>query len=421
MSRFGPSLAKSILTQQQRHVVSAVSLQSDPIQKIFLDKIKDFKNSNQGLDEKHKKMITEEMARLKRVYSVEDANKLARVDRNFPEETPISLHDLDTSKEIREKIYSGEYRKQIQAKEKPKSALLESIPYREPDEFHLPLINKPNKMLLIEGTSSGKMPPVKLSEPRPDSEIPTERVTLASLQREFRVVFGEKMPTIHDDKDPQRDLVNFPRQPQLLDTPPTVAHVIPASWFKFFYPKTGVTGPYVFGTGFISFLLSKEWLVVEHELAGGLSTAIVISILIKKYGPLLSSWARKGLDEKIENYENWRKGNMETLDEMKNLYKEELKKGDLLDGLYDARRQDVDVQVEIEYRKRLNVIYEDVKRRLNYLVAVADSKRQINQAYMVNWVISNVHSSISPKQEEEYLSTCIGGLRQLAQKNARLL
>lgn len=41
---------------------------------------------------------------------------------------------------------------------------------------------------------------------------------------------------------PERDLKNFPLFAQPDGTPPVRVGIFPASWFDFFYPKTGVTG-----------------------------------------------------------------------------------------------------------------------------------------------------------------------------------
>jgi F-type H+-transporting ATPase subunit b len=420
IARFGPALARSVFIQQQTRHMASASASPEPIQKLFLEKIREFKNSNKGLDETHKRMLDDEMMRLKRVHNIEDENKLTQLDHKFESEHNVALYDIDSSKELRQKIQSGEYQKQVSAQSVAKSELLESIPEQVTHEFHLPPLNKPDPELAIQ--QCGPPNPVKVGEVRPDYEYTgPAKITPEQIERQMLVKFSDDMPTIHDDKKPQRDAVNFPRQPPLLDTPPTRYHVIPESWFQFFYPKTGVTGPYLFAGAFTTFLLSKEWLVMEHELLGATSSIVIFAYAIPKFGPKVRDYIMKGHQATIDGWDNWQKGNAAALGELIEEYKQSMNCGDVIKELYEARKQEIDLQLEGEYRNRLKKVYDDTKRRLNYLVAVADSQRQIHHHHMVNWVISNVHSSFGPKQESEVLDNCIMNLKQLASKNANVI
>lgn len=414
MSRFGPSVARSFVVQHQRQMASA-SAPTDPIQKLFVEKIREFKKSNKGLDETHEKTLNDEMLRLKRVYKVDDVNKLTQLDYKFSSEHDVSLRDIDETREIRAKIHLGEYQKQLKVQAKSESALLATIPEQVQHDLHLPPLNKPDVTYL--NANDAPPAPAKLSEPVPDYQFVGEKMTPDKLERELLVKFGEKMPTIHDDKAPERDVINFPRQPVPLDTPPTRHHVIPESWLQFFYPKTGVTGPYTFAATFGTFLLSKEWVPIEHEFITVISTVVICTAAVIKLGPKLRAWHLDKVNKEIEGWDRWQQGNIATLEDMKNHYTNELKKVDLLNTLYSARKQDVELQLECEYRNRLKTIYDDTKRRLNYLVAKADAQRQISHSNMVNWVISNVLSSVGQKQDNEVLDSCIDNLKQLADKN----
>lgn len=420
LSRFGPTVAKSALFHQYpiRHMASA-SAAAEPVQRIFLDKIKEFQTSNKGLDEAHKKAMVDEMDRLRRVFRVEDESKVAKLEYKFPPEVNVSLHDIDEKRELREQIASGEYQKKLVAQSKPKSALLASIPEQVTQDMHLPPMNKPDIRLILE--NQGPMLPAQLGKVRPDYEYVGDKMTPEKLERDFLVKFGPDMPTIDDDKSPQRDIVNFPRENILLDTPPTRYHIIPESWFRFFYPKTGVTGPYAFAGAFTTFLFSKEWLVWEHELLTGVTSTIILSYAVIKFGPKCREWVVSQVKKEVDGWEEWRTGNIKSLEHIQKHYKGQLAKAQTIKDIYEAREQDIEVQLEGEYRRRLRTVYEDTMRRLNYLVSVADSQRQIAHKNMVNWVISNAVSSIGQKQEAEILDDCIVNLKQLASKNAKAI
>lgn len=105
-----------------------------------------------------------------------------------------------------------------------------------------------------------------------------------SLEDELCVWFGHDMPTIYDDQNPERDLVNFPREQRLVNPPGVRLAFVPESFFKFFHEKTGVTGPYLFLGTFGTYLVSKEYFVLGEDALNGLVLAIVIGGVASKFG-----------------------------------------------------------------------------------------------------------------------------------------
>jgi len=108
-----------------------------------------------------------------------------------------------------------------------------------------------------------------------------------------RCVFTTPSSLVPYKEGPERDLVNFPRPKRAVYPGKVRMGFLPDEWFTFFYNKTGVTGPYAFGAGLLTYVLSKEIWVLEHEFWGGVSFFIMIAFATKKFGPQLSAYLEK--------------------------------------------------------------------------------------------------------------------------------
>jgi len=189
---------------------------------------------------------------------------------------------------------------------------------------------------------------------------------------------------------------------------------IPEEWFQFFYNKTGVTGPYTFGVGLLTYLCSKEIYVMEHEYYSGLSLAIMAVVAVKKLGPGIAKWADKEID-RIEG--EWREGRESELKALADAIEAEKKEQWRAEGallLMDAKKENIALQLEAAFRERAMNVYSEVKRRLDYQVECRHIERRLNQKHMVNWIVNNVLGSITPQQEKETLNKCIADLSALA-------
>lgn len=216
------------------------------------------------------------------------------------------------------------------------------------------------------------------------------------------------------NEPPERDLVNFPRLKRPLYPGKVRLGFLPDEWFQIFYNKTGVTGPYLFGTGLLTYLYSKEILIMDHEFWTGVTIVIMIVTAIKKFGPAVSAYMDKEVDALEEMLDGNRVGGMAALQEaIKNEEHSQWQaQGEKM--LFDAKRENVHLQLEYEFRKRQMAVYTEVKKRLDFQFEVQNVKRRLQQKHMVNWILDSVVKSITPQQEKDTLQKCIADLKGLA-------
>ncbi|XP_001952346.3 ATP synthase subunit b, mitochondrial-like, partial [Acyrthosiphon pisum] len=172
-------------------------------------------------------------------------------------------------------------------------------------------------------------------------------------------------------------------------------------------------GPYVLAAGITTFLLSKEIWVVDHEFPYVLATIGVFYVGWKKFGASLAS----SIDREIEEYEascnSSRIGEIDSLRKTVEHQKIEVWRTEAQTQIIRAKRENVAIQLEAAYRGRLIRAYNQVKRRLDYQVGLANLTRTVQHRFMVKWILDNVKSSIN---ENDNFKKCIKDLQILAAK-----
>merc|ERR1719471_413553 len=178
-----------------------------------------------------------------------------------------------------------------------------------------------------------------------------------------------------------RDMKNYPNPTMPDSTPPTRFGWMPASWFDMFYSKTGVTGPYCLLGGLSLWMLSKEYMVIDHYFweIPSFWGAIYFLNCHPSVGPKLKAWLTKEFDRtKFLEY------------------------GQPLGRLRASAEKDV---------TNLKRLIEECEAQKTNL------KRRFEQDHMVNWIVSSVTKSITPQQEKESIKSCLAALKQLSQTN----
>jgi len=216
------------------------------------------------------------------------------------------------------------------------------------------------------------------------------------------------------NKSEERDEVNFPRRVRPVEPGKVRMGFIPEEFFTFMYPKTGVTGPYMFGVGVSTYLLSKEIYVLEHEFYTGVSIAIMLIYGIKKFGPAIGAYLDKEVEEIEGSWVNYRDGSIKNIQETIEAEKTSQWEAEGQSMLFDAKRENVQLQLEAAYRARLATVHSEVKKRLDYQMETANVHKRVEQKHMVDWIVNSVHASITPEQEAAALNKCVADLKALA-------
>ncbi|XP_008702292.1 ATP synthase F(0) complex subunit B1, mitochondrial [Ursus maritimus] len=212
-------------------------------------------------------------------------------------------------------------------------------------------------------------------------------------------------------------------QPSLAPVPPLPEHggkvrlgLIPEEFFQFLYPKTGVTGPYVLGTGLILYFLSKEIYVITAETFSAISVIGLLVYVVKKYGASIGEFADKLNEQKIAQLEEVKQASIKEIQDAIDTEKSQQALVQKRHYLFDVQRNNIAMALELTYRERLHRVHREVKNRLDYHISVQNMMRQKEQEHMINWVEKHVVQSISAQQEKETIAKCIADLKLLAKK-----
>ncbi|XP_072269047.1 ATP synthase F(0) complex subunit B1, mitochondrial [Pyxicephalus adspersus] len=179
--------------------------------------------------------------------------------------------------------------------------------------------------------------------------------------------------------------------PPLPEHPGKVRHgIIPEEFFQFLYPKTGVTGQDWWL--FYVLMMPKIMRNQNHDCKNSANVeklARCQPVGNRHILPPHSYWLMELL--------NTGPGRSYTL-------------------LVHCSDNNVAMILETNYRERLLNVYNDVKKRLDYQVALQHLLRRKEQEHMINWVEKNVVQSITPQQQKESIAKCITDLKLLSKK-----
>lgn len=217
---------------------------------------------------------------------------------------------------------------------------------------------------------------------------------------------------------PERDTKNFPNPAVAMTSPETRLGIFPATWFEAFHNTTGVSGGYVFGFGFFTWIHSMEYNLVDHYFWSVPSFwgAIYFLHCHPSIGPAAKAALHDSWVMKWKNLE-WDKplGRLRASAE-----KDVSKLNRLIEEcetqtyIKQAKEEGVALQLESAYRERLQNAFTEVKKRLDYESQKVTVRSRFQQEHMVNWIVDNVTKSITPQQEKDSIKNCMDSLKSMS-------
>ncbi|KAF5304909.1 hypothetical protein FQR65_LT00793 [Abscondita terminalis] len=190
---------------------------------------------------------------------------------------------------------------------------------------------------------------------------------------------------------------------------------VPNEWFEFFFKKTGVTGLGTFCFTVGTYVISKEYFIMEHEYYNGLSMVLLCAVFTKNFGPSLAKYLDKETDEYENALKNTREQDKQTI--QKNI-DGELKLQESAEAqliLIEAKRENVMLQREAAYRERCMIAYNETRKRLEYCAMRESIEKAFAKRSMTDWVVEEVRNAITEKIEDESLDKCMEILENLAE------
>ncbi|KAL3285833.1 hypothetical protein HHI36_000353 [Cryptolaemus montrouzieri] len=188
---------------------------------------------------------------------------------------------------------------------------------------------------------------------------------------------------------------------------------IPNEWYKFFIPVSGHSGFYTFLFTFTTYLFSKEIYVCDHEYYNGLSIVILWVYGVKKIGPEIA----RSLDKEIDKYElelNIFRDKLKQ--DLRDSIQIEFNEQECMEGqkmLIKAKRENVHLQREAEFRRRQMEVYENVTRILDYHVAVNEIRKKIQHKNLIDWVKKEVEKNLTQELKESYMKLCLADIQRM--------
>ncbi|KAI6230304.1 ATP synthase subunit b [Aphelenchoides fujianensis] len=216
---------------------------------------------------------------------------------------------------------------------------------------------------------------------------------------------------------PERDLKNFPYPARPQFPPKTRMLMIPDSWCTPFHKITGTSGPYLFFGGVGAFYLNKELWVFEeqgHMLVGWILFYLLLSRTIGyRVDKAVHNWYR----ERMDYFNKLIADDLKDAVEFRKTSAAETASFNAIKGDFPTIfRENLALQLEATYRKNVDQVATELKRRLDYLKEVEETKQRFEREIFLRGILDGVQQSIEKNEgniKDKYLESCITQIKGL--------
>lgn len=123
----------------------------------------------------------------------------------------------------------------------------------------------------------------------------------------------------------------------------------------------------MFATGVATYLVSKEWYVLEHEFFTGVSVLIMSVAIVKKFGPGFTKWIDTEMDKEENEIESSRTNMIKENEEIIENEKKQQWRSEAQQMIMNAKKENIKIQLEAVYRDRVARVYNEVHLILKYI------------------------------------------------------
>jgi len=254
--------------------------------------------------------------------------------------------------------------------------------------------------------------------------IPLEgesQAPLAAFRDCDKVYYGTPIPAVPKDykEFPERDLERFPYPQRIQYAPKTRMLMIPDTWCRPFEKVTGTSGPYLFLGGLATFLVNKEIFCMDEGgvmLFGWISWYLILSRTISYR---FDKWIMETL---LANKISFLKGLVkEDLKDAVEFRKASAAESESLKAVHESFptifKENLALQLEAVYRRNVDAVSTELKRRLDYLQEVEATKERFERDIYIKSIIEGVQKMIAENEgsiRDRYLENCIEQLKTLS-------
>ncbi|KAL7079252.1 hypothetical protein ACQ4LE_001331 [Meloidogyne hapla] len=230
----------------------------------------------------------------------------------------------------------------------------------------------------------------------------------------------DPLPSVPKDfkEFPERDLINFPYPEMMMYPAKTRFLLIPDSWLRPIEKVTGTSGPYMTLFTISAFLVNKEYFCFDENGVPLLWLFIPAYLFLKHcFGYKVEQHYYKFFKNLMDTRKEFIKGELKEANDFRKYAKEQTESLNAVQENFPTiLRENLSLQLESTYRKNAEYAWIELKRRLDYLKEVQETKERFAKEMHLKTITEGVRKMIEKNEgniREKYMDQCIENLKLL--------